>query len=150
MKALPESPSAPEGPKTGTHVLDQVENPFARIYCRSRRLRPTLCDGTCHGCKKERNAYFENKIQFRRTLEQANPAHGEGLDHEREPSDDATITKIILREIEAIEAQKFQIWRKAILEGQSVGEAVSSLILPPPDDPQAPDGTDSESQSSPK
>lgn len=42
------------------YIHGEIDNPFARICCRTRRLSPTECDGTCPDCKRER-VIFEGR-----------------------------------------------------------------------------------------
>lgn len=48
----------------GDFILwESSDNPFARIACKTRKLTPTVCDGTCLGCKKERDTFLSTEPQ---------------------------------------------------------------------------------------
>ena len=39
-------------------IENDILNPFARICCKTRKITPTLCDGTCRDCKIARDTYL--------------------------------------------------------------------------------------------
>lgn len=48
----------------GDFILwESPDNPFARIACKTRRLAPTICDGTCLNCKREREQFLRTEPQ---------------------------------------------------------------------------------------
>ena len=108
MDALPDF-----SPKS-THISDDHENPCARIYCRGRRIIPTLCDGTCIGCRKEREKYISEAVITLQTRLNANPAAGTSIEHEFTPISLLEAEEQVRDKVLALDARKVQYIQAAL------------------------------------
>lgn len=90
------------------YLNSESENPFARIACRSRRMTPTLCDGTCWNCKKEREQFLISEPERMLQFEKANPRYWADLDEFEVPTIEEKRRELQNR-LERIEAEKKEI-----------------------------------------
>ena len=73
--------------ETGEFLKWEELNPFARIACKTRTLTPTLCDGTCGNCKRERDTYRTEWVRHARELDVGNPERWAGIEEYPIPDD---------------------------------------------------------------
>ena len=112
-----------------SHIDGSNVNPYARILCRGRLLSPTECDGTCLGCKKEREQYLERESERYLERNRANPEYGSSIDHVDEMITLSDARAIIMRRIAAIEERKKTSVSRAAELHKIVENRLQSLIL---------------------
>ncbi|GAB0174757.1 MAG: hypothetical protein HHAS10_06360 [Candidatus Altimarinota bacterium] len=95
-----------ENTQAAPELTHQRDNPISRITCRNRILVPTICDGTCRSCRRERESYFHEESE--RVLKQinANPSLGSSMEHEDDPITLEQAQLIVLRRIAKIDLSK--------------------------------------------
>lgn len=89
-----------------THLSSDIDNPCARIYCRSGKLILAACVGRCHGCKLEREAYIATQVFQRFERIRRDPSLGGSPDHDEEIPTLSNIEQEVQREIAIMDQRK--------------------------------------------
>ncbi len=106
MHWIPEPIPRGDDSNLPTHLSYDIDNPCARIYCRSGKLILAACVGRCYGCKLEREAYIATQVFQRFERIRRDPSLGGSLDHDDESPTLSSIEQEVRSEIAILDQRK--------------------------------------------